>query len=172
MAELPTRVQDWLGRIVVATEETITVERECWLTFCIAVEDANPLYWDEAKALEHTGSTIAPPAMLAAWGVQHEWSPNAGAPALRPLELHFMLKNELGLKHGIVTGVEFEFHEPLHAGERVRVEQSLKSVGHERESRLGSGRDWVIDVSYFRSDGRLAGVQTLGFFAYRGRDAA
>ena len=167
MNDLPEVVQGWLGQPVVAVEHVITVERGLWMNFCAAVGDGNPLYWDHAVARHHTGAVIAPPAMLPSWAVEHDWYPGKTGQGLRTLELHFMVKEAIGLPHGIVTEVEFEYHEPVKAGDSVRAEQVLKEVGKERMTRLGPGRNWTIEVVYRRQDGVLLGIQTLRFLAYR-----
>jgi acyl dehydratase len=165
--DLPEIVKAWMGKAVVAVERTVTVEKESWLIFCAAVHDGNPLYWDESFAQHHTGSTIAPPAMLPSWGSQHEWYPGKQGAGIRPMELHFRLKEVLGYSNGIVTSVELEYHEPLRAGDSVRVEQILRKVSEERETRLGPGRNWTIDVVYRRHDRVLLGLQTVEFLGYR-----
>jgi acyl dehydratase len=167
MTDLPDEVRAWLGQPVVVVEHVVTVERGLWMNFCAAVHDGNPLYWDHAVARHHTGAVIAPPAMLPAWAVAHDWYPGKQGEGLRTLELHFMLKEALALSHGIVTEVELEFHEPVRAGDSVRAEQVLRDVGPARMTRLGPGRNWIIDVVYRRQDGVLLGVQTLHFLAYR-----
>lgn len=167
MSELPALVQGWIGKAVVVVEHTVTVEKESWLTFCAAVQDGNPLYWDEAFAQQHTGSTIAPPAMLPSWASAQEWYPGKQGPGIRPMELHFMIKEALDYPNGIVTSVDIEYHEPVRAGDSVRVEQILREVGDERSTRLGPGRNWMIDVVFRRQDGVLLGVQAMAFIGYR-----
>ncbi|MDR3509012.1 MAG: MaoC family dehydratase N-terminal domain-containing protein [Caulobacteraceae bacterium] len=164
---LPPQVSQWLGKPVIVIEHVVTAEVGLWLNFCVAVQDANPLYWNYAAALGRTEAVIAPPAMLPSWGIPHDWSPGAEGPPLRTLELHFMVKDALGLPNGLVTEVEFELHDPIRAGDSVRVEQILKEVSPPRQTRLGHGRNWTIDVVYRKPGDILAGVQTLRFLGYR-----
>ncbi len=166
MSSLPDEVAQWLGKPVIVMDHVITVEQGLWANFCVAIEDANPLYWDYRIAREETDTVIAPPMMLPSWAIDHEWRPDRTGPAPRTLELHFMVKDALGLKNGLVTEVELELHEPLRAGDSVKAEQILRSVGEERETKLGIGRNWEIDVVYRKPDGALAGVQTLSFLGY------
>lgn len=167
MNDLPENVRQWVGRPVVVVEDTITVERESWLTFCSAVGDANALYWSEEAAGPFTHGVIAPPAMLPGWGTQRDWDPTRRESPMRPLELHFMLKEAMHYPHGIVTEVELEWHEPVRAGDSVRTEQVLREIGAEQSTRLGPGRRWTIDVVYRRRDQVLLGIQSLQFLAYR-----
>jgi len=165
--DLPIQVRDWLGKAVVVVEHVVTAEVGLWLNFCVAVGDGNPLYWNYASALPVTGGVIAPPAMLPSWGIAHDWEPGRVGPPLRTLELHFMVKDALGLSNGLVTEVELELHDPFWAGDSVRVEQVLREVGPLRETRLGPGRNWTIDVVYRKPDNILAGIQTLRFLGYQ-----
>lgn len=166
-AEPPAQIAAWLGKPVIVIDHVITAEVGLWLNFCVAVGDGNPLYWNYASALETTGEVIAAPAMLPSWGIPHDWTPGASGPPLRTLELHFMVKDALGLPNGLVTEVEFEFHDPIRAGDSLRVEQVLREVSAPRTTRLGPGRNWTIDVVYRKPDDILAGIQTLRFLGYR-----
>lgn len=166
MDDLPDIIKDWIGRPMIIVDHVVTVEQGLWTNFCVAIEDGNLLYWDYTASRDQTDSVIAPPAMLPSWAVEHDWMPGRDRPARRTLELHFMVKDALGLRNGIVTEVELELHAPLRAGESVRAEQILRSVGPERETRLGTGRNWEIDVQYRKPDGSLAGIQRLHFLAY------
>jgi hypothetical protein len=162
---LPEPVSRWLGKAVVSIGPFITAEQGLWLNYCVAVEDANPLYW---RGLEGVSDIpLAPPALLPSWVVDHEWHPRPDHKPLRTLELHFMLKDVLGLPFGVVTEVELEFHRPVRAGDRLRAEQVLVEVGEEYKTRMGPGRRWTIAVNYYHLDDALAGVQILRFVSYR-----
>lgn len=166
MSELPERVRSWLGQPVVKVDSVLTAEPGLWQNFCAAVEDGNPLYWGEGLE-DVCAGPIAPPAMLPSWLIEHEWFPDQPSEKRRTLELHFMLKDALGLPFGVVTEVELEFARPVRAGDKLHAEQILKSVGDEYQTRMGPGRKWVIDVVYRHSNGELAGIQTLHFVSYR-----
>tara|TARA_A100000171_G_scaffold53047_2_gene75802 strand:+ start:955 stop:1494 length:540 start_codon:yes stop_codon:yes gene_type:complete len=169
MSAIPHKIQNWIGKPVVTLAPVMTVEQGLWLNYCVAVEDGNPLYW--SQPVEVAGmQPIAPPAMLPSWMIDHAWSPDPEHEPLRTLELHFMLKDELGLPFGVVTRVELEFHEPVRAGDRLRAEQVLLDVSGEYETRMGPGRRWSIAVHYYHQNDALAGVQTLHFVSYRKDD--
>lgn len=170
MIDIPNKVKEWIGQPVVILDHIVLIEQGMWTNFCIAIEDGNLLYWDYPTSRFETDSVIAPPMMLPSWAIAHDWTPNQKEPAPRTLELHFMVKDALGYKSGLVTEVEMELHEPLHAGESVRAEQILKSVGEERETKLGRGRDWEIEVVYRKPGGQLAGIQTLYLLGYGSLD--
>lgn len=171
MNKLPQQIETWMNNPVIVIDHVVPLEQGLWTNFCVAVEDGNPLYWNYAEARDKTETVIAPPVMLPSWAIDNEWAPGRKGPPPRTLELHFMVKEALELPHGLVTEVELELHEPLRAGDSVRAEQILRSVSEERQTRLGTGRNWVIEVRYTKPDGALAGIQTLHFLGYR-KDAA
>ncbi len=162
MSDLPQQIQDWIGKVVVVDEAEVAVERALIENFCSAVEDGNPLYWEEG---------ISPPGMLSAHNRPHQWTPSRGdQPVNRPLELHFRVKDLLDLPRGIVAEQAYEFGVPLRVGDRVRAEQSLREVSELKTNKLGTGRNWTIDVTYKNQRGEIAGVESVSFFGYR-RDA-
>ena len=167
-ATLPQQVLDWLGQVVIVQAADVTVEPGSWETFCVAVEDANLLYWDKAGAAALGPGLLAPPALMSAWTRPHPWSPAAQSEAVpRALELHHRLKELLGYPLGIVLDVESRFLLPLRPGDRVQAEQMLSHVGVEYSNRLGTGRDWSITVNYRRADGALVGQDVNRLFGYR-----
>lgn len=171
MDALPKDIEAWLGQVVVTEEHSATAELGAFSLFCAAVEDGNPLYRESAEAEALTGGPICPPALLSAWSRPDPWAPN-GAPASRALELHFRLKEILGLPKAVVTRAETELHAPLRPGDRIISEQRLDAVSPVTENRLGRGRYWTISVLYRRaSDRELLGAETLGFFGYGGEAA-
>jgi hypothetical protein len=156
--ELPQQIKDWIGKVAVIDDAEVAVDQSQIDNFCSAVEDGNQQYWNEG---------ISPPGMLSAYNRPHPWTPTRGdQPANRPLELHFRVKDILQLPRGIVAELAFEFGVPLHVGDRVRAEQSLRDVSELKTNKLGTGRNWTIDVTYKNQHGEVAGVETLSFFGY------
>lgn len=169
MAALPQEVEAWLGHVVVTETSGAAAEVGAFRLFCAAVEDANPLYRDSDEAHDVAGGPICPPALLSAWSRPDPWEPD-GMPVSRALELHFRLKEALGLPKAVVTRSETELHAPIRPGDRVIAQQRLDAVSPVAENRLGQGRYWTISVLYRRAcDDVLLGIETLGFFGY-GRD--
>lgn len=133
---------------------------------CAAVENGSPVFWDSAAAVEIVGEEIAPTAMLSTWGRPGLWSPHGDAGAL-PLQLHYDLKTLFDFPVAIVSSVDSVFHAPARIGDRVRTVQVLRSVSEEKETRLGRGRFWVIEMQYHRADGELLGIESFNCFGYR-----
>ena len=142
------------------------VERGYVWSMCAAVENGNPLFWDEDVARELTGGPVAPPTMLSVWFRPHHWAPNRDAPRL-PLQVHFDLKEKLGLPEAIMTDNTIVFGEPVRPGDRLRTWQVLRSVSEPKQTKLGTGRFWVIDVEYLNQRDELVGVESYTGFGYK-----
>ncbi len=152
-------------------EGEFPVERGYVWTTCASVENGNPLYWDDEMAAALTGGPIAPPTMLSAWFRPHHWAPGRVRAAL-PLQVHFDLKERLGLTEAVMTDNTITSYEPVRPGDRLRTHQVLRSVSDEKTTKLGTGRFWVIDVVYRNQRDELVGVETYTGFGYRRATAA
>jgi len=159
-------VARWVGRTLDAGPGDTECERGYILHWCEATENGNSLFWDEATADEITAGWIAPPTMLSVWMRPLAWKPGDAA-GIRPLELHFQLKDAFGLPEGIVTGNEIEFGVPVRPGDRISTSQTVRDIGEVRTNRLGTGRPWTIDVTYTNQRGDVVGVETYRMFAYQ-----
>ena len=164
------------GRIGVRCYEEegeFPVERGYVWTSCASVENGNPLYWDDEVAEAVTGGPIAPPTMISVWFRPHHWAPGRTTQAL-PLQVHFDLKEGLGLPEAIMSENTIVFHEPVRPGDRLTTCQVLRSVSAPKTTKLGTGRFWVIDVEYRNQHGDLVGVESYTGFGYRrpGADGA
>ncbi|MEN8182658.1 MAG: MaoC family dehydratase N-terminal domain-containing protein [Myxococcota bacterium] len=169
MSELPEEVRSWIGQKRHEEEGEFDVERGYVFTTCASVENGNPLFWDEKVAQELTGGWVAPPSMLSAWFRPHYWAP--GRESVRqPLQVHFDLKEALGLPEAVMTDNEIVFGEPVRPGDRLRTWQVLRSVSDPKTTKLGTGRFWVIDVEYVNQRGEFVGRESYTGFGYR-RDA-
>ena len=152
-------------------EGEFPVEQGYVWTTCASVENGNPLFWDEQVAEEVTGGPIAPPTMVSVWFRPHHWAPGRTAQVL-PLQIHFDLKEGLGLPEAVMSDNTIVFHEPVRLGDRLRTRQILRSVSDEKTTRLGTGRFWVIDVEYHNQRGDLVAVESYTGFGYRRTEAA
>lgn len=141
------------------------VERGYIWTTCSSVENGNPLFWDEELAEELTGGPIAPPTMVSVWFRPHHWAPDRTGSAL-PLQVHFDLKEGLGLPEAVMSDNTIVFYEPVRPGDRLRTSQILRSVSAEKTTKLGTGRFWVIDVEYQNQNGERVAVESYTGFGY------
>jgi acyl dehydratase len=163
---LPEEVTGWIDQVRYEEQGEFPVERGYVWTSCASVENGNPLFWDDEVAEAVTGGPIAMPTMLSVWFRPHHWAPGRSEQAL-PLQVHFDLKDRLGLPEAVMTDNTIVFHEPVRPGDRLRTSQILRSVSDEKTTKLGTGRFWVIDVEYRNQDGELVGVESYTGFGYR-----
>jgi acyl dehydratase len=167
-------VPEDIARLVgVAQYETVgefPVERGYIWTSCASVENGNPLFWDDAVAEELTSGPVAPPTMVSVWFRPHHWAPGRAEQAL-PLQVHFDLKEHLGLPEAVMTDNTITFHEPVRPGDMLTTRQRLRSVSPEKTTKLGTGRFWVIDVEYHNQRGDLVGIESWTGFGYRRGDS-
>jgi acyl dehydratase len=165
-AELPERVRAWIGKKRYEQRGEFQVERGYVFTSCASVENGNPLFWDEKAAAEITDGWIAPPCMLSVWFRPHHWAPERSG-AAQPLQVHFDLKQELGLPEAIMTDNTIVFREPVRPGDLLQTWQILRSVSEPKRTKLGLGRFWVIDVEYVNQRGESVGTESYTGFGYR-----
>ena len=152
MKELSPEVEGWIGEERYVIEGDFDVERGYVFTSCASVENGNPLFWDEKVANELTDGWIAPPSMISVWFRPHHWSPGRTEAAV-PLQVHFDLKESLGLPEAVMTDNTITVGDPVRPGDRLRTWQVLRSVSDPKTTKLGSGRFWVIAVVYENQKG-------------------
>jgi uncharacterized protein len=163
---LPAEIESLVGQVQYEETADFPVEQGYVWTSCASVENGNPLFWDPAVAEELTGGPIAPPTMISTWFRPHHWAPGRTEQKL-PLQIHFDLKEQLGLPEAVMSDNSIVFHEPVRPGDILSTRQILRSVSDEKTTKLGTGRFWVIDVEYHNQDGELAAVESWTGFGYR-----
>jgi len=166
MTDIPQHIRDRIDEVQYQESGDFPVERGYIWTACASVENGNPLFWDDDVAADVTGGPIAPPSMLSTWFRPHHWAPGREKQAL-PLQVHFDLKDRLGLPEAVMSDNTMTFHEPVRPGDILTTRQRLRSVSPEKTTKLGTGRFWVIDVEYHNQDGALVGVESWTGFGYR-----
>jgi acyl dehydratase len=166
---IPADVRSWIGQERNRYTANFPVERGYLWTSCASVENGNPLFWDDNVAAELTDGPIAPPTTLSLWFRPHHWEPGAEEPRL-PLQTHFDLKERLQLPEAVMTDSVVVFHAPVRPGDVVSTSEVLRSISDPKTTKLGTGRFWVIDVSYRNQHGSLVGVETFTGFGYRRGD--
>jgi hypothetical protein len=164
--ELPGEVKSWIGQVRYEEQTEFEVERGYIFTTCASVENGNPLYWNDEVANELTDGPTAPPTMLSVWFRPHYWAPGR-AEVAQPLQVHFDLKEKLGLPEAVMTDNEIVFGVPVRPGDRLHTQQILHSVSEPKTTKLGTGRFWVIEVQYLNQDGEIVGTESYTGFGYR-----
>jgi hypothetical protein len=164
--EIPAEVKSWIGEERYAEKGEFPIEMGYVYTSCASVENGNPLFWDEKVAQELTGGPIAPPSMISVWFRPHFWAPGRTRP-LQPLQVHFDLKEKLGLPEAVMTDNTITFGVPVRPGDNLETCQILRSVSPPKTTKLGTGRFWVIDVVFTNQRGEHVGTESYTGFGYR-----
>ena len=164
--DLPEEVKSWIGKEKYHEVSEIPVEKGYIWTTCSSVEMGNPLYWDEEVAQEITDGPIAPPSMISVWFRPHHWAPGRGEQLL-PLQVHFDLKEALGLPEAIMSDNIITFGVPVRLGDVLETHQVLTKISGPKTTKLGTGRFWDIDVVYKNQDDEIVGVETYTGFGYK-----
>ena len=166
---VPADIAASIGQVQYAETGAFEVEMGYVYTGCASVENGNPLFWDPAVANELTDGPIAPPSMISVWFRPHHWAPNRTEGAL-PLQVHFDLKERLGLPEAVMSDNTIVFGAPVRPGDLLTTRQILRSVSDEKTTKLGTGRFWVIDVEYHNPAGELVATESYTGFGYRRPD--
>jgi acyl dehydratase len=161
-------IQSWIGEKRYEMEGEFDVERGYVFTSCSSVRNGNPIYWDEKAAEEITGGFIAPPSMISVLFRPHHWAPGRteGSVAL-PLQVHFDLKEALGVPEAVMSDNTITFGTPVRPGDRLRTWQELRTVSTPKKTKLGTGHSWDIDVEYVNQKGDWVGTESYTGFGYR-----
>ncbi len=166
MSDLPAEVESWIGERRYEENGEFDVEQGYVFTSCSSVRNGNPLFWDEKTANEITGGPIAPPSMISVWFRPHYWSPGRTEEAVA-MQLHFDLKEALGLPEAVMTDNTITFHEPVRIGDRLKTVQILRSVSDLKTTKLGTGRFWVLELEIENQNGELCAIESYTGFGYK-----
>ncbi len=164
--DLPADVQAMLGKPLYVEQTEFPIEMGYVYNTCAAVQNGNPLFWDAAVAEELAGGRIAPPTMLSVWFRPHYWAPGATGERT-PLMTHFDLKRLLDLPEAVVASNETVFGEPVRMGDVLTISQIVRSVGELKDTKVGRGRFWTIDVETVNQRGEWVGTDTYTCLGYR-----
>ena len=67
----------------------------------------------------------------------------------------------------IISGNEAVFGVPVRPGDRLRTHQIVRSISEMKDTKVGRGRFWVIDVESFNQDDEFVGRETYTCLGYR-----
>jgi acyl dehydratase len=165
-SKVMAEIEKSIGEVQYEETGEFPVERGYIWTTCASVENGNPLFWDDDAAAEITNGPIAPPTMLSVWFRPHHWAPGRTQQAL-PLQVHFDLKEKLGLPEAIMSDNTIVFHEPVRPGDVLHTRQILRSISDPKTTKLGTGRFWVNDLEYHNQRDEVVGVESYTGFGYK-----
>ncbi len=164
--EIPQSVQNLIGKSQYEEQTEFDIEMGYVYNTMAAVQNGNPLYWDKSVAEELVGAQIAPPTMLSVWFRPHYWTPGAEGER-KALQTHFDLKEMLGLPEAVIAGNESIFGVPVKMGDKLRTCQVIKSISDVKQTKVGTGRFWVINVECVNQDGDHVGTDIYTCLGYR-----
>jgi acyl dehydratase len=153
---LPQELGKLIGQAVDVS--VFEVEKEPIRRFADAVGDLNPLYWDEEYARESRfGSIIAPPGFLSSlwftgrsvkWGPRERPSETLGPPVVMDALA------QAGYRRILDTGIDYEFFEPVKAGDTVRSVCVVKDI-MERGAKEAKVAFLITETSYTNQNGTI-----------------
>jgi len=146
---LPEEVTKYIGKA--GDIVTLEVEKGAIKKYADAVDDRNPLYWDDEYARNSRyGSIIAPPGFI---GWPTHWTGGM------PVRLKFSdevgtVVAQAGYDRVLDGGTEFEFFYPVRPGDTLSALERVADI-YERESKNGNMVFIIIDVTYTNQNGAL-----------------
>ncbi len=155
---LPEEVSKFIGQ----TSDTsiFEVEKEVIRRFADAVDDPNPLYWDEEYAKKSRyGAMIAPPGFISSYwfsGRPTKWPKRGETTSKTGRQLSDALSKAGYTNPGVIdTGIEYEFFYPVRAGDTITVSSVIKDI-IEREGKTGKMAFITTETTYINQNGDLA----------------
>ncbi len=129
--------------------------------WCEMVENANPIYVDEAYArTTWLHGRVAPPTMLLTWIMAPPWPETRRESAISRLALE-------DCPATIAVNARQEYLQPLRYGDRLTSTTKISSISDQKTTRLGTGH-FVSTVDTFRNQfGKVIGAHAFTMFIYR-----
>jgi hypothetical protein len=129
--------------------------------WCEMVEDANPIYFNEAYArTTWLGGVFAPPTQLQTWSMQPPWPPRPEEDDRPRLQLE-------GCDTTIATNSVLEYYLPLRYGDTLTQTSHISMISDEKKTRLGVGHFYSTVTTYRNQFGQVVGTHTFTLFTYR-----
>lgn len=123
--------------------------------FVSAIQDPNPLYWDDRLATERCGSPIAPPATLVSWLTNLRWRPDDAPPPAEALLVAVPLPGNSMIN----VSSEIELFDHLRIGDRLNVVEEVESISEEKQTQVGRGHFLTVVARFRRQSGELVAEQ-------------
>ena len=154
---LPEEVTGLIGQSL--GTRIFDVEKGAIRKFADAVDDQNPLYWDEEYARNSRySSMIAPPGFFGwptkwAKGSTFPLSPEASGSTEAIANPRATLE-KAGYGRLLDGGIEYEFFSPIRAGDTLTASSVIKNI-IEREGRAGKIVFMVVETTYTNQNSEL-----------------
>lgn len=128
--------------------------------WCEMVEDANPIYFDEAyAAATWLQGTFAPPTMLFTWQMPPPWPEVERESALGGLDLE-------GCTATLAVNAVQEYDQPLRYGDELTVTSEIAGISDEKTTRLGTGHFITTKDTFYNQRGEVVGTHSFTLFRY------
>jgi len=146
---LPEEVTNLIGKV--EDIRLMEVETGAIKKYADAVDDRNPLYWDEEYARSSRYGSIVAPSGFFGWPTK--WT--GGMPIRSKLALEVLATlAEAGYARGFDGGIEYEFFCPVRAGDILTALSRVIDI-YERESKTGKLVLAVVETTYTNQNGDL-----------------
>ena len=147
---LPEEVNNLIGKS--GDVRVFVVEKGAIMRFADAVDDQNPLYYDEEYARNSRyGSIIAPPGYISSFWLTRrvsKWEAQKGASSNLTEELANALSKAGFINPGLVdTGMEYDFFKPVRDGDTITALSKIKDITV-REGKSGKMAFFTIETTY------------------------
>lgn len=150
---LPPEVTRFIGKV--SATSIFEVEREAIRRFADAIDDPNPLYWDEEYAQKSRyGAIIAPPGFISApWfaGRSAKWEKRESPSVAAVGEVWPAVVNA-GYGRVLDGRIEYEFGPPVQAGDTIKSASVVKDIV-ERPSQTGKTVFLITETTYTNQKG-------------------
>jgi acyl dehydratase len=150
-------LQAWIGRehaFAGADDVTLSDIRRKLEVYCFDC----PLHYDDGVARTHGyRGLVAPVALTPLWAMPPYWSPGEPVlfrPGVREQAGGIRTDIPVAFQGGVNTATEWEYFEPLYAGDALRGNWRLVEI-KPRETRLGEGVFLIVEATIFKRSGEL-----------------
>lgn len=150
---------DAIGQLLdrcVQREVSIPVERATIDEWCAVFGNEWPECVDD----------VAPSVMFTTF-VRPPLPPALGETVSSGVVLHEELKALLDVPMAIAVGYALKVAGEIHVGDELVSVERIAHLAEERDTRLGPGREWVIEVATSTVTGMLVGVEKFRMLGYR-----
>jgi acyl dehydratase len=129
--------------------------------WCEMVEDANPIYFNDAYArTTWLQGRFAPPTMLFTWLMQPVWPETHRQSPIHQLALD-------DCPSTIAVNASQEYPLPVRYGDRLTATSQISAISEEKTTRLGVGH-FVTTIDTFRNQlDQVVGTHSFTLFIYR-----
>ncbi len=148
---LPEEVTKLIGQA--GSVKVLEVEKGAIKKFADAIDDPNPLYWDEGYARNSRyGSLIAPPGFL---GCPTKWTRGSTFPVFPEVLVELIAGlAKAGYSQTIDGGIDYEFFCPVRAGDTLSASSVIKDIT-EREDKAGKAVFIIAETTYTNQNNDL-----------------